>query len=1330
MKNFKKLSALFLALVMIVGLIPINAFASNSVLRGSETEKTEVINIKDEKFENEDESKIEDLRSVSNNIDIPNYDNIDIINGDDVDVVNPKTEKYILDSKKFDFSNFTPKGDYSKSKYKDIIEEMFSKTPLVCVGTHFGKYLSGHFHPYQLENWYYRTKDGKVAYCLNLGKAEPKENEMSYSPDKEKLNNKILNIVKNGYPSKYMFEGEKDRNDLFEYITAVAVKIAQGKAYGAGKIINKEEYDGKEHEVNGLTEEMLDKMDNFDPSTNKFIGEEEEPYLAIAPIYLSQVGYKKAFENLIKEDQDALTNRNKFIKTKIKELLAHKNDDPSTIVENFEGKNSLTLGEISGPYKINLSIDKALDEIIFNIEEKNDDIKLTFLDKNKKEIQQDKIKNGEEFFIKAEYLKEGKINKNETIKLLAYTKNKNILTDVFYSPKEDTTNEKGLKVQDMYVAETIGLTIRKIIKVNEEPTFNVLIFKYEENSNPKKAIKGAKIKIFEDKNLEKEIVELESDNFGKFTASLKAGTYYYKESFAPVGYIKDNSIHELTIEKTDNNLGFIVKGNEFTNKKESETPPDPTKPKEEKIEVAFGKYDIADGSKIVEGAKLEILKYNENSKEYDILVKTIITDKEYAKDFKILLEPGKYLFKETVAPNGYVLSKDECKFEVKYKEDGKTLEIVDSEGSRKIGNKPSSVIIEKIDAFTKKAINGVKFDLYKDGNLSKKDLVTHIDGKIKLNYLQHGKYKIIETYTPDGYILDKTEKEFTVDNNGNVSVEKITIENTPITDKITKVDKETGKALPGVKFQFFNSDKTSFEKITDQNGQIDLSGLAVGEYTFIELKALDGYEKSTNLYKVNILPNGSLVGDIRIENKPIVYDFTLTKVNNKNEKLYGAKFEIRDSKDNLVKTVETDANGLAAVKGLVPDTYSVIEIEAPKGYIRSEKIYKVTIDKDGIVTGNTVITNEDTFVELIKENEKGEKLADAEFEIKDINNKLLAKAKTNRDGKITIRRLPAGNKYYVKEIKAPKGYLLDTKDYEFEISENGKVTGTTTFINKKSEIILKKMSKDTRDYLEGAKFKLKDSHDKTIKDVESDRRGEIIIEGLEPGDYYLEEYEAPEGYLINEKAFKFTVTQDGKLKGDDIIYNEEAKFTLVKKDLTTGAVLEGASFTIKDKNDKIVARITTNRNGEAEVLGLGEGRYSLEEIVAPQGYSRATKAVSFSVDKNGKIDGKDILEVFNKQEPKKVTPTPANDGNITSNIPNDHINNETKIYDESNKDIVTPPVEEKHIPIEESVQTGDETSSNKGGWVLLIIMLILAVVVCILYFLSKNKENNKKLKNK
>lgn len=1357
MKNFKKLSALFLALIMIIGLIPINTFASNEILKGSEEERTILKNdenaLHDENISNEKASE----NIFSKPIDDKSVSIINIENDKNKDIVVPKTEKFHLNAEEFKFSNFAPTSTYDdleiddpeiKKQVQKAIKRMFSETPLVCVGTRFGRYDSGHLTAYQLENYRYRTQDGKIAYCLNLGRQDPHNEEMNYSPLADKLDSNILNVLKNGYPSKQMRIDGKNSDDidkLFEYITAVAVKIAQGKAYGAGEIIppknngeTKKIYDGEEHIFGGLTKEMLDKMDTFDPKTNKFEGEESEPKIAIVPIYLSQSSYKIAFALLNDKDKAALINRNEFIKKQIKNLLEYNKKTPSTIVENFDGSNQLTLGKIStNSYKINLSHDNTFDKIIFKTEDGNKDIKLTFFNKNKEEIKQEEIKNNEEFYIKAEYLGKDKIKENESIKLLAYTEDKNILTDVFYSPAEDIRNPKGLRVQDMYVVETAGLTARKTINIKDNPVFNISIFKYEENSEDKIPVANAKIKIYEDYKdkdgkLIKEVAnigELSSNAFGEFKTSLKAGTYYFKETAAPEGYITDETPHKLVIKESDNELGFTIEGNKFYNKKKPQEPPKPEEPKDKNLEVAFGKYDIANGSKIVEGAKLEIFKYNENSKQYDILVKTIVTDKKNAKDFKVLLEPGKYLFKETVAPNGYVLSKDECKFEVKYKEDGKTLEIVDSEGSRKIGNKPSSITIEKIDSLTRKAINGVKFDIYKDGEIYKKDLVTSSDKAIKLDYLQHGKYKIIETYTPAGYILDKTEREFTVDNNGNVSIDKMVIENTPIADKITKVDKDTGKALPGVKFQFFGSDKISFEKTTDQNGQIDLSGLSVGEYTFIELEAPNGYEKSTNIYKVNILPNGTLAGDIRVENSLIKYDFTLTKVSTKNERLYGAKFEIRDSKDNLVKIIETDSNGLAVLKDLAPDTYSIKELEAPKGFIKSDKTYKVTIDKDGMVTGDTVITNEDTFVELTKENEKGEKLADAEFEIKDINNKLLAKAKTDRDGKITIRRLPSGNKYYIKEIKAPKGYLLDSKDYEIEISEDGKVTGTTTFVNKKSEIVLRKRAKDTRDYLEGAKFKLKDSRGKTIKDVESDRRGEIIIEGLEPGDYYLEEYEAPEGYLVSEKAFKFTVSQDGKLKGKDIIYNEEARFTLIKKDLTTGAVLEGASFIIKDKNDKVVARITTNKNGEAEVTGLGEGRYSLEEIVAPQGYAKPTKSVSFSVDKNGKIDGKDTLEVFNKQEAKKVTPiVPDTPIETTPNISNDYINNETKVFNKPTDNIITPPVEKNNVPVEH-VKTGDEVQSKKSGWVLLILMLVLAVVVCILYFLSKRKDkNNKKIK--
>lgn len=100
-------------------------------------------------------------------------------------------------------------------------------------------------------------------------------------------------------------------------------------------------------------------------------------------------------------------------------------------------------------------------------------------------------------------------------------------------------------------------------------------------------------------------------------------------------------------------------------------------------------------------------------------------------------------------------------------------------------------------------------------------------------------------------------------------------------------------------------------------------------------------------------------------------------------------------------------------------------------------------------------------------------------------------------------------------------------------------------------------------------------------------------------------------------------------------------YTLVKKDKTTGAALEGAKFAIKNADGKYLAYtpdkdgngkwstldtkpaadatsgvFTTGKNGQVTFPALDEGKYTIEEIAAPNGYVNVGVFFSFTIAAN------------------------------------------------------------------------------------------------------------------
>ena len=91
-----------------------------------------------------------------------------------------------------------------------------------------------------------------------------------------------------------------------------------------------------------------------------------------------------------------------------------------------------------------------------------------------------------------------------------------------------------------------------------------------------------------------------------------------------------------------------------------------------------------------------------------------------------------------------------------------------------------------------------------------------------------------------------------------------------------------------------------------------------------------------------------------------------------------------------------------------------------------------------------------------------------------------------------------------------------------------------------------------------------------------------------------------------------------------------------KVDVTTGEELAGAHLELKDeKGNLIEAWVSTNESHVIE--GLAPGKYTLTEVIAPDGYELSKETVSFVVKEDGTVDGKVIM--YNTPETIEVPST-------------------------------------------------------------------------------------------
>lgn len=138
----------------------------------------------------------------------------------------------------------------------------------------------------------------------------------------------------------------------------------------------------------------------------------------------------------------------------------------------------------------------------------------------------------------------------------------------------------------------------------------------------------------------------------------------------------------------------------------------------------------------------------------------------------------------------------------------------------------------------------------------------------------------------------------------------------------------------------------------------------------------------------------------------------------------------------------------------------------------------------------------------------------------DSNNKVVATVTTDANGKASVQNLTVG-KYKYKEIDTPYLYVLDEKEYEFEITSDVR-EASAKVVNQRAKGILKivKIDKDSKVAIANAKFNVIDKSNNDIVDaIVTDENGVARTKALPTGEYIYQEVEVPDEYIIDNKTY-------------------------------------------------------------------------------------------------------------------------------------------------------------------------------------------------------------------
>ncbi|MDA1656740.1 SpaA isopeptide-forming pilin-related protein [Bacillus cereus group sp. TH150LC] len=867
-------------------------------------------------------------------------------------------------------------------------------------------------------------------------------------------------------------------------------------------------------------------------------------------------------------------------------------------------------------------------------------------------------------------------------------------------------------------------------KIPEKVTGQFEIVKVDAEDKAK-VLSDAEFEVYKDG---KKVETLRTDKTGKvISQKLEPGKYTLKETKAPQGYkllkeeievvVEANKVVQVQVEnakelgslqviKKDAESGKVLEGAEFRLKNENGQIVGEAKTTNKDGVVKFenlvpGKYTLEEtkapeGYKAVEvnvvanevvkqevtnekvTGQFEIVKVDAQDKtkalsdaEFEVYkdgkkVETLRTDKT-GKVISQKLEPGKYTLKETKAPQGYKLLKEEIEVVV---EANKVVQ-VQVENAKELG----SLQVIKKDAESGKVLSDAEFRLKNEnGQVVGEAKTTNKDGVVKFENLVPGKYTLEETKAPEGYKAVEVTVEVNVVAN---EVVKQEVMNEKLTGQfeVVKVDaNDKTKLLSGAEFAVYKDGKKVAELKTDESGKVMSPKLPLGEYTVKETKAPEGYKLSNKEWKVTIQNENEIV-KLEVENEKILGSLQIIKTDDKDQtkRLAGAEFTLKDVKGNVVKEgITTDKSGTVKVDGLVPGEYTLEETKAPEGYELTKQVIHVTVDGEKIV--DVKVTNSKSLgqFEIVKVDaeDKAKVLSDAEFEVyKD--GKKVETLRTDKTGKVISQKLEPG-KYTLKETKAPQGYKLLKEEIEVVVEANKVVQVQVENAKELGSLQVIKKDAESGKVLEGAEFKLKNEAGQVVGETKTTNKdGVVKFENLVPGKYTLEETKAPEGYKAVEVTVEVNVVANEVVKQE--VLNEKVKeeikgqLEITKVDANdTNKTLAGAVFEIWKDGTKIDT-LTSDANGKATSKELDPGDYILKEVQAPEGYELSDKEIEFTIS-NQKFEVVK-LQITNKKETEKPGEETEKPGEETE-----------KPGEETEK-----PGGETEKPVEETEKPGEET---------------------------------------
>ena len=692
-----------------------------------------------------------------------------------------------------------------------------------------------------------------------------------------------------------------------------------------------------------------------------------------------------------------------------------------------------------------------------------------------------------------------------------------------YSVRETATDSSHiLDLREYHMELFAGRTSTLTIENQKRP--NLIVYKHDADTGEPIADTVFEVRAADGHSVD----QIKTDGEGKAELkNLLPGVYEISEKSVPSPYLLDAPSQLATLYPNRDHTVY------FEN--------------HQKPALTVKKVDSVTGDPL-QGAKFHVTYASNNTGSGEINDLGIYYTDEDGQFQLTGLRDGWYKVTEQEPPTGYAIKEA-------------TQEVYIKSGTSKtltFENIPlSALVVWKYDSVTGEAVQGAVFQVkYLTGTSGTGGTVigtykTSDNGSFTVTGLKEGTYIVEELSSDSGHVID-TAPQTAYISGKQQDVVQLYFGNSPKGSLLVKkIDSATHKPLSDVEFMVTTADGTvvgdaNGKYITDSAGTFTITDITPGTTLVVkETRARDGYLLDDAPQTATVKAGQTVTLEFRNQPQGSLIINKLSSADKKTP-LEGVLFQITYSDGSFVDNgalsskglYRTDKNGQIILSGIT-GTVVVTEVETIKGYRIDDASRSQTIEVRANDTQQLWFYNAPISRILLHKVDKatGKGIYGAVFLLYDSNHNPIGEYATDQDGYIYADEGLTDGRYYLREIKAAQGYVLDPelKTIYVRYGSTTEIEWSNTAECGQIQIIKKSADDNATNglpagtLLEGAVFEIYDKAGNVVDTIKSDRNGRAISKTLPLSRYTVREIKAPANYSINPTVMSAYLEFNGQI---------------------------------------------------------------------------------------------------------------------------------------------------------------------------------------------------------